>query len=181
MKEKRIDQVAAGYILYGSSTMLVYTTGHGVNGFTYEQGSGEYFLSQSNMQIPEDGRIYSVNEGFSSSFSPSVKAYLPHCKNENYTARCIGPLVADFHRNLLKGGIYIYPATEKDPEGNLRLIYERNALAFLVEEAGGKATDATAESSTSSPPSVHPLLRRLQNHGHQSRSQLSSRPNAEAT
>lgn len=135
------EQVAAGYILYGSSTMLVYTTGHGVNGFTYESTLGEYVLSHPDMTIPAEGRIYSVNEGLSNSFTESVKTYLTYCKDNNYTARYIGSLVADFHRNLLKGGIYIYPATAKDKMGKLRLMYECNALAFLAEQAGGRATD----------------------------------------
>ena len=139
--QKGSEQVAAGYVLYGSSTMLVYTTGHGVNGFTYEPSLGEYFLSHPNMKIPEDGRIYSVNEGSANSFSQPVKDYVQYCKDKNYTARYIGSLVADFHRNLLKGGIYIYPATAKDPTGKLRLMYECNALAFIAEQAGGKASN----------------------------------------
>jgi len=139
--QKGCEQVAAGYVLYGSSTMLVYTTGHGVNGFTYEPSLGEYFLSHPNMRIPEDGKIYSVNEGSANSFSQPVKDYVQYCKDKNYTARYIGSLVADFHRNLLKGGIYIYPATSKDPNGKLRLMYECNALAFIVEQAGGKASN----------------------------------------
>jgi fructose-1,6-bisphosphatase I len=134
-------QAAAGYILYGSSTMLVYTTGHGVNGFTYEPTLGEYFLSHPDMKMPADGKIYSINEGSSHSFSAGVAKYLEHCKAHAYTARYIGSLVADFHRNLLKGGIYIYPATAKDKNGKLRLMYECNALAFVAEQAGGKATD----------------------------------------
>lgn len=139
--QKGSEQVAAGYILYGSSTMLVYTTGHGVNGFTYEPTLGEYFLSHPDMKMPVEGKIYSINEGLANSFSTSVQAYLQYCKDRNYTARYIGSLVADFHRNLLKGGIYIYPATAKDPGGKLRLMYECNALAFVAEQAGGKATD----------------------------------------
>ena len=139
--QKGREQVAAGYVLYGSSTMMVYTTGHGVNGFTYEPSLGEYFLSHPNMKIPEDGRIYSVNEGSANSFSQPIKDYLQYCKDKNYTARYIGSLVADFHRNLLKGGIYIYPATAKDPNGKLRLMYECNALAYIVEQAGGKASN----------------------------------------
>lgn len=138
--QKGSEQVAAGYILYGSSTMLVYTTGFGVNGFTYEPTLGEYFLSHRNMRMPEDGKIYSINEGLSNSFEPPVSAYVQYCKDQKYTARYIGSLVADFHRNLLKGGIYIYPATAKDPKGKLRLMYECNALAFIAEQAGGKAT-----------------------------------------
>lgn len=138
--QKGSEQVAAGYILYGSSTMLVYTTGHGVNGFTYEPSLGEYFLSHPDMQMPETGKIYSVNEGSANSFSEGVKNYLSYCKDNNYTARYIGSLVADFHRNMLKGGIYIYPATAKDKNGKLRLMYECNALAFIAEQAGGKAS-----------------------------------------
>jgi fructose-1,6-bisphosphatase I len=139
--QKGADQVAAGYVLYGSSTMLVYTTGHGVNGFTYEPSLGEYFLSHPDMKMPEEGKIYSVNEGSANSFSQPVKDYLQYCKDQQYSARYIGSLVADFHRNMLKGGIYIYPATAKDPNGKLRLMYECNALAFIAEQAGGKATD----------------------------------------
>jgi fructose-1,6-bisphosphatase I len=135
------EQVAAGYILYGSSTMLVYTTGHGVNGFTYEPTLGEYVLSHPGMRIPDDGKIYSINEGSALSFPEGVTRYLNHCKERKYTARYIGSLVADFHRNLLKGGIYLYPSTAKDPNGKLRLMYECNALSFVVEQAGGKASD----------------------------------------
>lgn len=139
--QKGREQVASGYILYGSSTMLVYTTGHGVNGFTYEASLGEYFLSHPDMRMPDDGKIYSINEGSANSFSTPIKNYVQFCKDKNYTARYIGSLVADFHRNLLKGGIYIYPATAKDPTGKLRLIYECNALAFIAEQANGKATN----------------------------------------
>jgi fructose-1,6-bisphosphatase I len=139
--QKGSDQVAAGYVLYGSSTMMVYTTGHGVNGFTYEPSLGEYFLSHPDLKMPEEGKIYSINEGISNSFSRSVLDYLRYCKEQNYTARYIGSLVADFHRNMLKGGIYIYPATSKDPNGKLRLMYECNALAFIAEQAGGMATN----------------------------------------
>ena len=139
--QKGAEQVAAGYLLYGSSTMLVYTTGHGVNGFTYEPSLGEYFLSHPDMKIPEEGEIFSVNEGSYNSFSSSIKEYLKFCKDQNYAGRYIGSLVADFHRNLLKGGIYIYPATEKNPSGKLRLMYECNALAFIIEQAGGKASN----------------------------------------
>ena len=114
------DQVAAGYILYGSSTMFVYTTGKGVNGFTYEPSLGEYILSHSNMTIPKMGSIYSVNEGVSGSFPQKVKDYMATCKEREYSARYIGSLVADFHRNVLKGGIYIYPSTTKAPNGKLR-------------------------------------------------------------
>ena len=139
--QKGAEQVAAGYVLYGSSTMMVYTTGHGVNGFTYEPSLGEYFLSHPDLKMPENGKTYSVNEGSANSFSQPVKDYIQYCKDNNYTARYIGSLVADFHRNMLKGGIYIYPATAKDPNGKLRLMYECNALAFIAEQAGGKASD----------------------------------------
>ena len=139
--QKGIDQIAAGYILYGSSTMLVYTTGHGVNGFTYEPSLGEFFLSHPNMKTPETGRVYSINEGNYDDFEPSLKSYINLCRERSYTSRYIGSLVADFHRNLLKGGIYVYPATKASPTGKLRLIYECNALAFIVEQAGGVATD----------------------------------------
>src|SRR5688572_2548035 len=138
--QKGFEQVAAGYVLYGSSTMMVYTTGHGVNGFTYEPSLGEYFLSHPDLKMPEDGKIYSINEGSANSFSQSMKDYIQYCKDQNYTARYIGSLVADFHRNMLKGGIYVYPATDKDPKGKLRLMYECNALAFIAEQAGGKAS-----------------------------------------
>ena len=139
--QKGSEQVAAGYILYGSSTMLVYTTGFGVNGFTHDPTLGEYFLSHENMQMPVDGNIYSINEGLANSFSDPVMKYINHCKQQNYSGRYIGSLIADFHRNLLKGGIYIYPATAKDKNGKLRLMYECNALAFIAEQAGGKASD----------------------------------------
>jgi len=149
------DQVAAGYILYGSSTMLVYTTGHGVNGFTYEPTLGEYVLSHPDMTMPENGKIYSINEGSANSFSPAVNDYLKFCKDSNYTARYIGSLVADFHRNMLKGGIYIYPATAKDLHGKLRLMYECNALAFIAEQAGGIASDGKGRIMEIKPQSLH--------------------------
>lgn len=149
------DQVAAGYILYGSSTMLVYTTGHGVNGFTYEPTLGEYVLSHPDMTMPEEGKIYSINEGSANSFSSAVNDYLKFCKDNNYTARYIGSLVADFHRNMLKGGIYIYPATAKDPKGKLRLMYECNALAFIAEQAGGIASNGQGRIMEIKPQSLH--------------------------
>ncbi|HNP94569.1 MAG TPA: class 1 fructose-bisphosphatase [Cyclobacteriaceae bacterium] len=153
--QKGSEQVAAGYILYGSSTMLVYTTGHGVNGFTFEQSLGEYFLSHPDMEMPETGKIYSINEGASNSFPESVKKYLQFCKDSTYTARYIGSLVADFHRNLLKGGIYIYPSTAKDINGKLRLMYECNALAFISEQAGGLATDGKQRILDIEPQDLH--------------------------
>ncbi|MFD0999320.1 class 1 fructose-bisphosphatase [Ohtaekwangia kribbensis] len=153
--QRGADQVAAGYVLYGSSTMMVYTTGHGVNGFTYEPTLGEYFLSHPDMRMPADGKVYSINEGSANSFAQPVKEYVQYCKDQKYTARYIGSLVADFHRNMLKGGIYIYPATAKDPNGKLRLIYECNALAFVAEQAGGKATNGSMRILDIVPESLH--------------------------
>lgn len=153
--QKGSDQVAAGYILYGSSTMLVYTTGHGVHGFTYEVSLGEYFLSHPDMKMPVDGKTYSINEGAALSFPPQVEHYIRYCKERNYTARYIGSLVADFHRNLLKGGIYIYPASRSYPNGKLRLMYECNALAFVAEQAGGRATDGQQRILDIQPRSLH--------------------------
>jgi fructose-1,6-bisphosphatase I len=141
--QKGTEQVAAGYIIYGSSTMLVYTTGNGVNGFTYETSLGEFFLSHPNITTPKNGFIYSVNEGGFNHFPEGIKHYVELCRVRNYAARYIGSLVADFHRNLLKGGIYLYPNTLKSPGGKLRLLYECNALAFLVEQAGGRASNGS--------------------------------------
>ncbi len=140
-------QVAAGYILYGSSTVMVYTTGRGVNGFTLDGSIGEYCLSHSDIMAPPNGIIYSINEGHYIKFPDGVKKYIKYCQtndpqtNRPYVSRYIGSLVADFHRNLLKGGIFIYPTTEQNPHGKLRLLYECNPLAFLIEQAGGRATD----------------------------------------
>ena len=141
------QQVAAGYVLYGSSTILVYSTGNGVNGFTLDPSIGEFFLSHPEMRMPENGRLYSVNEGNLNDFDPTLRAYIAYCQsNENqtgkpYSGRYIGSLVADFHRNLIKGGIYIYPAVPAAPQGRLRLLNECNPLAFIAEQAGGLATD----------------------------------------
>jgi fructose-1,6-bisphosphatase I len=134
-------QVIAGYILYGSSTMLVYTAGNGVNGFTYEQSLGEFFLSHPNAMMPEEGKIYSCNEGQSNSFGPKLNAYLQSCKDRGYSSRYFGALVADFHRSLLVGGLYFYPSTAKSPQGKLRLMHECNALSFIAEQAGGRASN----------------------------------------
>ncbi len=139
--QKGSEQVAAGYILYGSSTMMVYTTGHGVHGFTYEPSLGEFLLSHDIMKCPTDGKIYSINEGSYNAFDQHVRDYIEYCKSSNYSARYIGSLVADFHRNMLKGGIYMYPSTHKAPDGKLRLLYECNALALIAEQAGGRASD----------------------------------------
>lgn len=140
-------QVAAGYIIYGSSTMLVYTTGCGVNAFTYDPSIGVFCLARENLQFPQSGTTYSINEGYYTKFPKGVKKYIKYCQEEDkathrpYTSRYIGSLVADFHRNLLKGGIYIYPSTAQYPNGKLRLLYEANPMALLAEQAGGKATD----------------------------------------
>jgi fructose-1,6-bisphosphatase I len=135
--------------------MLVYTTGNGVNGFTYESSLGEFFLSHPDMKAPPQGKIYSINEGLANSFDLQVKKYIQSCKDAGYSARYIGSLVADFHRNLLKGGIYIYPATAKDKNGKLRLMYECNALAFISEQAGGMATDGSNRIMELQPTSLH--------------------------
>ena len=148
-------QIAAGYVVYGSSTMLVYTTGHGVNGFTYEPSLGEFFLSHPNMCTPKTGTIYSCNEGSYNSFPQGIKNYLSYCKENGYSGRYIGSLVSDFHRNLIKGGVYIYPATAKAPNGKLRLLYECNALAFIAEQAGGKASNGTSRIMEMEPTELH--------------------------
>lgn len=140
-------QVAAGYVIFGSSTMLVFTSGNGVNGFTYDPSVGVFYLSHPNMKIPDSGNIYSINEGNYAYFPPKTKAYLDYCKsidkatNRPYTGRYIGSMIADLHRTFLKGGIYMYPSSSISPNGKLRLAYECNPMAFLMEQAGGKATD----------------------------------------
>ena len=139
------NQVAAGYVIYGTSTMLVYTTGHGVNGFTLNPAIGTFYLSHPDMKFSEDGTIYSINEGNYIHFPQGVKNYLKYCQSEEgdrpYTSRYIGSLVSDIHRNMIKGGIYIYPTSTRAPKGKLRLLYECNPMAFIVEQAGGKASD----------------------------------------
>ena len=143
--QKGIYQVAAGYVVYGSSTMLVYTTGNGVHGFTLDPSLGTYYLSHPNMKYPKVGKIYSINEGNYIKFPQGVKDYIKYCQLEEedrpYTSRYIGSLVSDFHRNMIKGGIYIYPSTSQSPTGKLRLLYECNPMAFLAEQAGGKCSD----------------------------------------
>jgi len=148
-------QAAAGYIIYGSSTMLVYTTGHGVNGFTLDPSIGTFCLSHPDMTTPAEGTIFSINEGNFYDFSDDIRSYIDHCKKQKMSARYIGSLVADFHRNLLKGGIYLYPATTKSPNGKLRLLYEANPLAMIVEQAGGKATDGTSRILDLKPTELH--------------------------
>jgi len=137
-------QVCAGYILYGSSTMLIYTTGFGVHGFTLDPGIGEFLLSHENIRIPEEGKIYSINESNASSWDEGIQKYVEEAKKGGKTARYVGSLVADFHRNLLKGGIFLYPADSQNPYGKLRLLYEASPLAYIVEQAGGRATTGRA-------------------------------------
>ncbi len=138
-------QVAAGYIIYGTSTMLVYTTGHGVNGFTLNPALGSWYLSHPDMKFPENGNIYSINEGNYAHFPTGFKKYIKYCQEEEgdrpYTSRYIGSMVSDIHLNMIKGVIYIYPKSTKYDKGKLRLLYECNPMAFIVEQAGGKASD----------------------------------------
>lgn len=143
--QKGVNQAAAGYVVYGSSTMIVYTTGNGVNGFTLDPSLGTYYLSHPNMLFPQKGKIYSINEGNYIKFPQGVKNYLKYCQMQEgdrpYTSRYIGSLVSDFHRNMIKGGIYMYPSYANAPNGKLRLLYECNPMAYLAEQAGGKASD----------------------------------------
>ena len=154
-------QVAAGYIVYGSSTMLVYTTGRGVNGFTLDPSIGEFCLSHPDIKIPTQGRIYSVNEGNYRKFPEGVKKYIKYCEEEDketgrpYTARYIGSLVADIHRNLLLGGVFLYPNSSSHTNGKLRLMYEANPVAFIVEQAGGKASDGVQRILDITPTELH--------------------------
>ena len=144
--QRGTEQVAAGYIIYGSSCMLVYTTGKGVNGFTLDPSIGEFCLSHANMQTPKAGVVYSINEGNYLHFPDGVKKYIKYCQEEDktssrpYSSRYIGSGVADIHRNLITGGIYIYPVTTKSPKGKLRLLYECNPLSYIIEQAGGKSS-----------------------------------------
>lgn len=162
MLQSGLKQIAAGYVLYGSSTMLVYTTGRGVNGFTLDPSIGEFCLSHPNMKMPETGRIYAMNEGNINICEPGIKNYIeekcqqiPEGASRPYSGRYIGSLVADFHRNLIKGGIYIYPDTTVDPHGKLRLLYECNPLAFIAEQAGGLATTGRERILSIQPDRLH--------------------------
>lgn len=156
-----INQVAAGYVLYGSSTILVYTTGMGVSAFTLDPSIGEFFLCDEKIQIPDHGPYYSINEGSYNSWSPGLREYIKYCKADDkassrpYNSRYIGSMVADVHRTLLKGGIFIYPATDKYPEGKLRLMYECNPLSFVVEQAGGKASTGVKRIMEIEPQHIH--------------------------
>lgn len=152
-------QVAAGYIIYGTSTMLVYTTGHGVNGFTLNPALGSWYLSHPNMKYPENGRIYSINEGNYVHFPQGVKDYIKYCQEEKddrpYTSRYIGSMVSDIHRNMIKGGIFMYPQFSKASKGKLRLLYECNPIAFITEQAGGKASDGFQRIMDIEPDELH--------------------------
>jgi len=154
-----INQVAAGYIVYGTSTMLVYTTGFGVNGFTLNPAIGTFYLSHPDMQYPETGKIYSVNEGNYIHFPQGVKDYIKYCQLEEedrpYTSRYIGSLVSDFHRNMIKGGIYLYPKSSVASNGKLRLLYECNPMAFIAEQANGKASDGFTRIMEIQPKELH--------------------------
>ena len=145
--QKGVNQVAAGYVIYGTSTMLVYTTGKGVNGFTLDPSIGEFCLSHPDMKIPKTGIIYSINEGYYVHFPQGVKSYIKYCQVEDeathrpYSSRYVGSMIADLHRSMIKGGIFIYPVTAATPGGKLRLVYECNSMSFVIEQAGGRATD----------------------------------------
>lgn len=157
--QKGIQQVAAGYVLYGTSTMLVYTTGHGVNGFTLNPALGTFYLSHPNLKFPKYGNIYSINEGNYVHFPEGIKKYIKYCQenidDRPYTSRYIGSLVSDFHRNLIKGGIYLYPPTSQHTNGKLRLLYECNPIAFLAEQAGGAASNGTKRVMEVEPKELH--------------------------
>ena len=155
------NQVASVYVIYGSSTMLVYTTGNGVNGFTLDPSIGEFCLSHPDMKTPEEGKIYSINEGNYIYFPDGIKKYIKYCQEKDeksgrpFTSRYIGSLVSDFHRNLLMGGVFLYPPNEKMPDGKLRLVYECNPIAFIAEQAGGAASDGIRRILGITPGSLH--------------------------
>ena len=159
--QKGVEQVAAGYVIYGSSTMLVYTAGNGVNGFTLDPSIGEFCLSHPLISTPSQGKIYSVNEGYYVNFPDGVKKFIKYCQEKDeetkrpFTSRYIGSLVADVHRNLLKGGIFIYPQTSSHPNGKLRLMYECNPMAFIAEQAGGMATNGKMRILDIEPENIH--------------------------
>ncbi len=156
-----INQVAAGYVVYGSSTMLVYTAGNGVHGFTLDPAFGEFLLSHSNIQTPKKSKIYSINEGNYLYWHPGLKKYIKYLQEEDkatsrpYSSRYIGSMVADIHRNLLYGGIFMYPADSRNPNGKLRLQYECNPMAFIVEQAGGRATNGKQRILEIQPEKLH--------------------------
>jgi fructose-1,6-bisphosphatase I len=159
--QKGHKQIAAGYIVYGSSTVLVYTAGHGVHGFTLDPSFGEFILSHENIRTPKKGKIYSINEGNYLYWHSGLKKYIKYLQEEDkatqrpYTSRYIGSMVADIHRNLLYGGIFMYPADSRSPHGKLRLMYECNPMAFIVEAAGGRATDGKQRILDIKPEKLH--------------------------
>lgn len=159
--QKGVEQVAAGYVIYGSSTMLIYTTGKGVNGFTLDPSIGEFCLSHPNMKMPDNGRLYSFNEGNYNSYSKGLQKYCDWVKEEDpstgrpYSCRYIASMVADIHRNLIKGGVFCYPATNGSPNGKLRLLYECNPMAFIVEQAGGIASTGKERIMEIQPTELH--------------------------
>lgn len=148
-------QVAAGYVVYGSSTILVYTAGRGVHGFTLDPMLGAFVLSHENLTIPDKGKYYSVNEAYRDSFPPEYRRLFEQLRGEGYSSRYIGSLVADFHRTLLTGGLFAYPPTAANPQGKLRLLYEVNPMAFIAEQAGGAATNGTQRVLDVTPTSIH--------------------------
>lgn len=162
--QKGVDQVAAGYCIYGSSTMLVYTAGNGVAGFTLDPGIGEFLISHPRIRIPEQGYLYSINEAYSNTWDSGTRRYIEYLKGhrsldrKRYSLRYIGSLVSDFHRNLLRGGIFLYPASYKDPNNpiaKLRLLYEANPLSMIVEQAGGKASTGAERIMEIEPHDLH--------------------------
>jgi len=159
--QQGMEQVAAGYIIYGSSTIFVYTAGHGAHGFTLDPSFGEFLLSHENIQTPKKSKIYSINEGNYLYWHPGLKRYIKYLQGEDketsrpYSSRYIGSMVADIHRNLLYGGIFMYPADSRHPNGKLRLMYECNPMAFIVEEAGGRATNGKTRILDLQPEKLH--------------------------
>lgn len=150
-----VRQVAAGYVLYGTSTVLVYTTGYGVHMFTLEPNVGAFILTKEHLKMPEKGMYYSVNEAYADHFPEPYPQYIQELRKQNYSSRYIGSLVADFHRTLLRGGVFFYPPTKKSPTGKLRLLYEANPMAFLAEQAGGQASDGTTRIMDIVPNGLH--------------------------
>jgi fructose-1,6-bisphosphatase I len=159
--QQGLKQVAAGYIIYGSSTIFVYTSGNGVHGFTLDPSFGEFILSHPDIKTPKKSKIYSINEGNYLYWHPGLKKYIKWLQDEDaaterpYSSRYIGSMVSDIHRNLLYGGIYMYPADSRNPDGKLRLMYECNPMAFIVEQAGGRATNGKQRMLDIKPTSLH--------------------------
>lgn len=148
-------QLAAGYVLYSTSTMFVYTAGHGVHGFTYDPSVQEFLLAHQNIKMPKDGKSYAINDGYFDVFPGYVQRYIQQCRQQDYAARYMGALVADFHRHLIQGGIYLYPPTHKNLNGKLRLTLECNALAFIAEQAGGVASNGQQPILSIQPQAIH--------------------------